>query len=142
MRTLQGRSPRSGTVARASAAGGAVLSIVVRTYSPTGDCASGCVAVGSGGTVLTSADGGSTWTSVAGAAGGEDLYAVNCYSSAACMAAGSNGIVIRSGDGGATWKRKQTGTSRFLTGISCPSANTCYEAGEDGAVLRTRQGKA
>jgi hypothetical protein len=53
-----------------------------------------CVAVGSSGTVLTSADGGATWTARTSGTG-NFLLGVACPSASACVAVGGGGTVLR-----------------------------------------------
>ena len=56
-----------------------------------------CVAVGDQGTVLTTADGGTTWTSqvAAGGSSTKQLTSVSCVSQTDCVAVGEVGIVLR-----------------------------------------------
>ena len=62
-----------------------------------------CVAVGDGGTLLRSTDGGRTWRrQPSGTA-----YALNrvaCLSPSTCVAVGGGGTLLRSTDGGRTWR--------------------------------------
>jgi photosystem II stability/assembly factor-like uncharacterized protein len=56
-----------------------------------------CVAVGDQGTVLTTADGGTTWTSQVAAGGNstKQLTGVSCVSQTDCVAVGEGGTVLR-----------------------------------------------
>src|SRR5206468_4802097 len=96
---------------------------------------SSCLAVGSAGTVLTSSDGGSTW-SAQDAPSGDDVYGVSCSDPAHCTATGSDGTVASTGDGGQSWNVQGSGTSDALRSVNCPSAASCYAAGDYGALLK------
>jgi photosystem II stability/assembly factor-like uncharacterized protein len=69
-----------------------------------------CVAVGLGGTLLRSMDGGSTWSSQTSGTT-NTLLGVACPSPSTCVAAGANldsalsGAILRTVDGGNTWIR-------------------------------------
>jgi photosystem II stability/assembly factor-like uncharacterized protein len=56
-----------------------------------------CVAVGDQGTVLTSADGSTTWTSqvAAGGSSTKQLTGVSCLNATDCVAVGKGGILLR-----------------------------------------------
>jgi photosystem II stability/assembly factor-like uncharacterized protein len=64
------------------------------------------VAVGLGGTILRSTDGGGTWSSQPSATPNY-LGGVACLSPSPCLAVGGIGTILRSMDGGSTWIRIQ-----------------------------------
>jgi hypothetical protein len=103
-------------------------------------CATGsdCVAVGRGGsfggTIITSADGGGTWTVTA--ATSRTMYAASCPTATHCVAVGPY-TVDTSDDGGQTWT-EQALTHEYLEAISCATATSCVAGGFDsvsGAAL-------
>jgi photosystem II stability/assembly factor-like uncharacterized protein len=100
-----------------------------------------CVAVGSGGILVTSSNGGSTWT---GRKSGttETLRGVSCPTTSDCHAVGDGGTVIASTNGGKTWSAQTSGTSEGLNGVACPTATTCFAVGSSGTVIATTDGGA
>jgi hypothetical protein len=111
-----------------------------------------CVAVGgnaltnSYATVITTTDGGATWSMSAdpALAGIGTLQDVSCVPGssglAQCNAVGSameatGPVVINSGDGGATWSGVETNdASGWLSSISCSDTSHCWAAGADTSV--------
>ncbi|MGB1252117.1 MAG: WD40/YVTN/BNR-like repeat-containing protein [Candidatus Promineifilaceae bacterium] len=93
-----------------------------------------CVAVGQGGTLLKSIDGGTTWNSVSSNTS-QQLNGVSCELST-CIAVGEAGTVLRSTDDGTTWDAIYSGTSRSLLGVECGD-NACIIVGQSGTVLRS-----
>jgi photosystem II stability/assembly factor-like uncharacterized protein len=85
------------------------------------------------GTVVTTIDGGATWTRQHNPAGFTDLTAVACPSAGTCEAVGlgSTHAVARTTDGGSTWTGQGVPGSVFLEGIACPAAAVCYAVGEN-----------
>jgi photosystem II stability/assembly factor-like uncharacterized protein len=103
--------------------------------------ASNCVAVGATGTILSSTDGGSSWTSP-NSGTSSDLYAVSCPSFLVCVAVGASGAILKSSDGGQSWSAQASGTQQDLSGVSCPSASACYAVGAKGTIVSTSDGGA
>jgi photosystem II stability/assembly factor-like uncharacterized protein len=102
-----------------------------------------CVAVGGDsnllGTVATSTNDGSTWSSSTVPTGLPELKSVSCSSASQCVAVGI-GVAITSSDGGSTWSANAIPTSNTaLLGVSCPSdTTTCVAVGvtpNDGGPL-------
>lgn len=91
--------------------------------------------------VVTTSNGGETWTPVSMAASSATLDVISCALGSACEAAGSsfgsNGsLVFKSVDGGATWS-PLSAPAADLTGISavnCVSASTCVFTGTRGGA--------
>jgi len=56
-----------------------------------------CAAVGNGGLIVTSTDGGVSWTSQVASGGRSDvtLHAVSCASAQNCVAVGDRGEILR-----------------------------------------------
>ncbi|MDA8342693.1 MAG: sialidase family protein, partial [Actinomycetota bacterium] len=74
--------------------------------------------------ILTSTDGGVTWTSQSVPNGVTQLAAVSCPSTTSCVAVGS--AILTSTDGGVTWTSQSvpSGVTQ-LAGAACPSTTSC-----------------
>jgi photosystem II stability/assembly factor-like uncharacterized protein len=107
-----------------------------------------CLAVGTLGTILSTSDGGNTWTSASNPfAGISTLNGVNCSTSNPnqCYAVGNWGTVLASSDGGQTWTQQPTplsgplnalnngGGQNNLLSVACNS--NCILGGQQGAIL-------
>lgn len=89
-------------------------------------------AVGDGGAILRSTDGGLTW--IAQASGtSENLYAVHFADAQRGAAVGRRGTVVVTADGGATWTPRPLGRDVFLGAVAV-DAGAVTVAGEDGVV--------
>jgi photosystem II stability/assembly factor-like uncharacterized protein len=97
-----------------------------------------CVAVGSNGTIRTTANGGTLWTTRSSPMAGY-LLGVACPSATVCMAVGGGGTIVTSTDGGTTWATATSGGDQ-LWGVSCPSATACVAVGEGGKIVTTANG--
>ncbi|MGH9091507.1 MAG: hypothetical protein ACRDZR_09055, partial [Acidimicrobiales bacterium] len=111
------------------------------------------------GEVLSSTDGGTTWSTGAPPAGVGDASGLACGSASSCAVVGTGwtdatppgptGSVAASADGGGTW---QAAAARYLpvglVAVACPSPTACVAAGNDelaritlpGPVHRRRAG--
>jgi photosystem II stability/assembly factor-like uncharacterized protein len=98
-------------------------------------------AVGQGGTILHTADGGATW---AAQSSGTFVFLtrVQFVSATRGWAVGESGTVLSTSDGGATWSPQPTGTTAALLGLSFVSSTTGWVVGQDGTLLRTTDGGA
>ena len=99
-------------------------------------------AVGQGGRLVTTTDGGTTW--VLGTSGtAADLHSVWFSSSSVGWAAGSAGTLMKTVDGGTTWIR-QTGltTSSDLLCVRFTDPQHGWVVGSLGLIARTRDGGA
>jgi predicted esterase/photosystem II stability/assembly factor-like uncharacterized protein len=92
------------------------------------------IAVGEGGALMRSTDGGATFSGVVSPTR-EDLYAVALRGSRA-VAAGAHGTVLTSSDGGLTWTDRSTGLDGYLGAARFLSTTTILVLGERGAALR------
>jgi len=97
-------------------------------------------AVGAGGTIRYSADGGQSWVQQP-APVRTDLHAVAFSSANNGLAVGDCGAVLRTTNGGATWTRVDAKTTETLYAITF-QANTAIAAGDNGVVCRSTNGGA
>ncbi|MBC8043306.1 MAG: T9SS type A sorting domain-containing protein, partial [Rhizobacter sp.] len=114
------------------------------------------VAVGVGGTILRSGDGGDTWNASVSAPTSGDLNAVawfgdsfaaakgNSTSSTqgfgSAVAVGVGGTILRSADGGANWTSVSGGTNANLLSVVMASETLGYISGAGGTILITTDG--
>jgi len=101
--------------------------------------ASTCVAVGDSGSVITTADGGASWSDQPSGTQ-SDLLGVNCPTGSTCLAVGSGGAILRTTDSGASWTEQSSGTAGLLSAVNCASAADCVAVGNFGTVLTTSDG--
>ncbi|MEJ7618548.1 MAG: YCF48-related protein, partial [Pyrinomonadaceae bacterium] len=97
------------------------------------------VAVGYGGRVLRTADGGNTWRRI-NVYTRADLFAVHFTDERNGWAAGDDGLVLATGDGGETWLPISIKTGPRLSGLHFTDARTGWAVGADGLMLRTNDG--
>ncbi len=117
-----------------------------------------CVAVGLGGSIVTTADGGQHWTERRSGTTAF-LERIACPGHAAWYAAGLTNtpysqsaqlVILKSADGGTTWRQVSTHIAgspyTFVSSLACPSEQTCLLGGSNGnpggsnAILRTTDG--
>jgi photosystem II stability/assembly factor-like uncharacterized protein len=92
-------------------------------------------------TVLTSTNGGASWTSRSSGTGPYTaLYGVACPTSRDCLAVGGGAIgraaILASMNGGANWTRRSSGPGTYtaLYGIACPTSKDCLAVGSQGGA--------
>ncbi|MCX7878832.1 MAG: YCF48-related protein [Ignavibacteria bacterium] len=95
-------------------------------YSQTGELYIG----GDLGRVITSSDGGDTWTDVSPNLP-DDIRYISIVNRGGHVT-GTNGMILRTGDGGRTWIRLNTNTTATIN-----SKNFTYAVGNGGVILRT-----
>jgi photosystem II stability/assembly factor-like uncharacterized protein len=93
----------------------------------------GSDAAGSG-LVLTTSDGGATWSQASAPANAVRITTVTCEGIGSCIAIATNGTALwssRSTDFGATWQQAGNLPASFLgaTGLECDADETCLVAG-------------
>src|SRR5947207_2098092 len=88
------------------------------------------VAVGNGGTILRSTDGGGNWTTAASPALSW-LNAVSFSDPRTGAAVGGSGAILRTEDGGATWIQQSSGTTADLCSVSFADARIGIAVGTD-----------
>jgi photosystem II stability/assembly factor-like uncharacterized protein len=100
-----------------------------------------CLAVGYGGTVVQSEDGGATWTKRSDDSM-LDLDSVACSTARACLAVGNEpagSFFVESGNGGFIWAQRPFpvyGGSQIV----CPTTKACLVVGDGGIILRSTGG--
>ncbi len=98
-----------------------------------------CYAVGIGGVIRLTTDGGASWSAPQSTVATAGLYGVSCTSETRCFAVGDLGLVIETTDGGANWSSRRTGGGHLIS-IDCPSATSCWTVGHGGAIHATTDG--
>ncbi len=96
-------------------------------------------AVGWGGTIVATSNGGASWAAQTSATS-EDLRGVAFAGPSTGWAVGRSGKLLRTTNGGATWVSRPSGTSWTLDDIDCVSATTAWTVGLDGAFKTTDGG--
>ena len=100
-----------------------------------------CVAVGGfppTGTdppIVTTTDGGATWTlRTSNSGSGNYLHAVTCLpGSTTCYAVGRGGSIVTTSDL-VTWTKMTSGVTTMLDSVTCPSASFCLASGQGGTI--------
>jgi photosystem II stability/assembly factor-like uncharacterized protein len=101
--------------------------------------ADAAVAVGQGGTILRTLDGGDTWSVVRCGSGYPALNCVSMYGSFG-LAVGNAGTALRTRDGGVTWQPVDIGDVRHVRGVEAPMTNIAVVVGDGGLIRRTADG--
>src|SRR6516164_5572664 len=99
------------------------------------------VAVGGGGIILRTEDGGVTW-SLRASGTTRTLRAISFGDANTGFAVGAAGTILRTDDGGETWGAQTTGSSNLLNGVSFVNPSVGTAVGERGTILRTEDGGA
>ena len=98
-----------------------------------------CYAVGNGGVIVTTGDGGQTWHRQSSGTAAR-LTGITCPTLRACYVVGEvsdarqAGTVIATADGGHTW-HQVFHTDTALSGIACPSVARCYAVGDQATIV-------
>jgi photosystem II stability/assembly factor-like uncharacterized protein len=93
------------------------------------------VAVGEGGVIARTTNGGDTWTLVASGTT-ESLLAVS-FAGNLGWAAGVLGVIIHTADGGVTWAPQASGTTNSFRNLAFADANTGWAVATGGTILKT-----
>jgi photosystem II stability/assembly factor-like uncharacterized protein len=106
-----------------------------------------CYAVGAEGALLTSTDGGKTWSRRTIAQRGDlswwDLFSIRFTPDGnAGWIGGENGLILKTTDGGVTWNSQPSGTTENIFRIDAVSASTAYASGSNGLLMSTTDGGA
>jgi len=95
--------------------------------------ATNLVAVGEGGSIYTTNDGGTTWVERASGTF-EHLYAVSAVDATHIYAVGKEGTILFSADG-TTWTAQSSGTTERLYGVCAIDSTHIYAVGANGTIL-------
>jgi photosystem II stability/assembly factor-like uncharacterized protein len=112
-------------------------------FTPSGKC----YAVGAEGALLTSTDGGKTWTRRSIAQRGDlswwDLYSIRFTPDGkAGWIGGENGLILKTTDGGNTWNSQPSGTTENIFRIAATDSRSAYASGSNGLLMSTSDGGA
>jgi photosystem II stability/assembly factor-like uncharacterized protein len=99
------------------------------------------VVVGYAGKILTTEDGGFTWTK-APSGTNSALYRVRFVDANNGWVSGQEGLILHTTDGGKTWKRQNSGTKFYLFSLYFVDQNHGWAIGDQSMLLETRDGGA
>ena len=109
-----------------------------------------CAATGydpfNGTTIVTSADGGNSWTDrtpIVASQSGAGLQDVSCQTATDCVVVGAShgeGAVYVTHDGGGSWSGFLLLRDAAFHGVTCPSRAVCYAVGNGGVIWSTKNG--
>jgi photosystem II stability/assembly factor-like uncharacterized protein len=99
------------------------------------------LAVGGGGTIFRTIDGGATWTRQSSGTTAilNDVY---LRDDGTAMIVGNGGTILRTTDGGSHWDHLESGTPEHLTSIVLIDALTATAVGWNGTIIQTTNGGA
>ncbi|MBC8042686.1 MAG: T9SS type A sorting domain-containing protein [Rhizobacter sp.] len=107
------------------------------------------VAVGVGGTILRSADGGANWVNVSSSVTNldnitapltTDLLSVEFVDETIGYACGKNGVILQTNDGGLSWRQQPSGTTADINDIAVSANGTGNAVGSGTTALITNNG--
>jgi photosystem II stability/assembly factor-like uncharacterized protein len=96
-------------------------------------------AVGGGGTIVHTSNGGDTWSPQTSGTG-NTLNGVSFVDADNGWAVADNGTIVHTINGGSTWSSQTSGTVFFLGGVSFVDANDGWAVGNGGTILQTSNG--
>jgi len=91
---------------------------------------------GSGGTILHTSDGGSTWNAQSTNSSG-DLMGVFALNSDTAYAIGQLGLILFTSDGGTNWITQTSGTNSDLSAVVMENSSNGRATGNGGVILTT-----
>lgn len=91
-------------------------------------------AVGDGGAIMHTTDGGMSWTDQVSGFNGS-LYDAHFDNAQEGWAVGSKGAILHTTDGGITWLTESSGTTYDLHGVHRPKGGNLWAVGSWGAIL-------
>ncbi len=99
-------------------------------------------AVGASGTVIHTADGGTTWAqqTTPGAVSGTTLRAVFFNSATDGTVVGDGGVILSTANGGTTWTAGSSGTTEDLRSVHFTDSDNGWIVGGNGIMLKTVTG--
>jgi hypothetical protein len=98
-------------------------------------------AVGAGGAILHTTDGGADWSAQTSGTSA-DLAGVTFADANDGWAVGAGGAILHTTDGGADWTTQDSGGATDLAGVTFADANDGWAVGAGGAILHTTDGGA
>jgi len=101
--------------------------------------------VGADGTILTTTNGGSTWSELTSGTGSSYLESVFFISSTQGWAVGDSGVVLKTNNGGSSWSKQITDTNSALSSVFFTSSTQGWAVGSSfpvgsGRLLHTTDG--
>ena len=119
-------------------------------WQTSGDIMSVCMAneligwaVGNGGKIIFTPDGGQNWVDQVSPTGTDlDLYSVACLSPTSAIAVGEQGVILRTTNAGLTWTRVTANSFVDLFCVSFGDANKGIASGLNGQIFATTNGGA
>jgi photosystem II stability/assembly factor-like uncharacterized protein len=100
------------------------------------------LAGGTGGTILRSTNGGTSWTN-ASSPTGNVIFAMDFTSSTSGFAVGGSGLIMSTTDGGSNWNIVSSPTSSALLAVyMVPGTQVGYAVGQNGVGIKTIDGGA
>jgi len=118
-----------------------VLLFTITNVRTNESWAQSATAVGAGGTILRTDDGGDTWTPQDSGTH-NPLSGVSLVDDCTGTVVGAAGTILRTDDCGNTWNAQDSGTSVNLSGVFTVDANTAFAVGAQRTILRTDDGGA
>ena len=98
-------------------------------------------AVGNGGTILATTDGGSTWSPQASGTA-QDLHRIDVVDASTAWVVGQFGTVLRTVNGGTTWTATPQPSGANLRDVHAIDADEAWVSGDSGSIYRTLDGGA
>ena len=96
-------------------------------------------AVGAGGAIVASTDGGATWAAQVSHTGA-DLNGVAFVNATHGWAVGAGGVIVATTDGGTTWAAQDSRTTADLKAVAFADASTGWAVGAGGVIVATTDG--
>ena len=100
------------------------------------------IAVGEYGNIVTTSDGGLSWSMIAPIGSGPRLWDVESRSPTVSAYCGETGGLARTLDGGLTWPSLQSGGAGTTNGLDAVDPQHAWAANDGGEILRTTDGGA
>jgi len=97
-------------------------------------------AVGKGGVVYATTDGGVSWAAQSSGTSYHYLYGVSAVDASTVWIVGSGGRILKTTDGGGSWSTQTSGVSSTLMGVGFADASTGWAVGSSGTILKTTNG--
>ncbi|MBI4427119.1 MAG: hypothetical protein HY569_01370 [Candidatus Magasanikbacteria bacterium] len=98
-------------------------------------------AVGDGGTILKTTNGGKNWSTVYTSVG-DSFYGIDMYSTSIGWVVGMSGKILYTANGGTSWTAQTSGIPNLLQDVSAKNGVEVVAVGAGGIVLRTINGGA